>query len=131
MIRQASRALLAVMFIAAGVNHLVSPAAYVAIMPPFLPWPEALVYISGVAEIAGGVGILFRRTRWAAAVWLIALLVAVFPANVYGALHGMELGGRAVPAWLLWTRLPLQAVLIAWVYSVSDFGRAKRGSSPG
>lgn len=85
-------------------------------MPKSLPWPTALVYISGVAEIAGGAGLLFTRTRKIAALGLIGLLVAVFPANIYAAQHGMEVAGRAVPAWILWLRLPLQGVLIAWVY---------------
>ena len=111
-----SRIALAVFFIVAGVMHFVSPLAYTAIVPPWLPSPLALVYISGVAEIAGGLGVLSTRTRRIAALGLIALLVAVFPANIYGALHGMEFRGQPVPQWLLWARLPLQALLIAWVY---------------
>ncbi|CAN5288084.1 DoxX family protein [soil metagenome] len=110
--------LLALLFVAAGVNHFVSPEPYVAIVPRFLPRPELLVLLSGIAEVLGGIGILLRRTRRAAAVGLIVLLVAVFPANVHGALYGMNVGGSAVPAWLLWMRLPLQAVLIAWVWWV-------------
>ena len=116
MIGHISRALLALLFVAAGVNHFVSPAPYIAIVPPFLRWPEALVYLSGIAEIAGGLGILWPRTRRLAGWGLIVLLVAVFPANIYAAFAGMEVGGRAVPAWMLWVRLPLQALLIAWVY---------------
>jgi uncharacterized membrane protein len=114
-----SRALLALLFIAAGVNHFVSPAPYVAIVPPFLPWREALVYLSGVAEIAGGFGILWPRTRRLAGWGLIALLVAVFPANIYAAFAGMEIGGRAVPVWMLWVRLPLQVLLVAWAYGAA------------
>ncbi|MBA3272371.1 MAG: DoxX family membrane protein [Chthoniobacterales bacterium] len=114
--RAAARFALAALFAAAGVNHFAAPEPYVAIVPPALPWREALVYISGAAEIAGALGILFRRTRRPAAAGLIALLAAVFPANIYAALHGMQLGGWHVPEWLLWARLPLQAVLIAWVY---------------
>ena len=114
-----ARALVAALFVAAGLNHFVSPAPYVAIVPAFLPAPKALVYISGAAEIAGGLGILFRATRRAAGVGLIALLIAVFPANVYAALHGMEIGGRAVPEWMLWVRLPLQPMLVALVYAVA------------
>jgi uncharacterized membrane protein len=111
-----SRVALALFFAVAGVNHFVSPKPYLAIMPPALPWQLALVYVSGAAEIAGGIAALFRRTRKVAAVGLIALLIAVFPANIYAALHGMDFRGAAVPAWLLWARLPLQALLIAWVY---------------
>ncbi|MEP6956341.1 MAG: DoxX family membrane protein, partial [Chthoniobacterales bacterium] len=95
-----SRLLLAVLFVAAGVNHFVSPAPYLAIMPPFLPAPAALIYLSGLAEIAGGLGILWPPTRRAAGLGLIALLVAVFPANIYAALHGMQFGGHPLPSWV-------------------------------
>ncbi len=111
------RLLLSVFFIFAGVMHFVAPAKYLAIMPPILPWPLALIYLSGAAEIAGGLGVLFRRTRRAAGVFLIALLVAVLPANIYGALHGMRIGDWDVPAWMLWARLPLQALFIWWVWN--------------
>jgi uncharacterized membrane protein len=116
LIRRISRWLLAGLFIAAGVNHFVSPAVYIAIVPPGLPSASALVAISGAAEIAGALGILWPRTRRFAAAGLIALLVAVFPANIYAAVAGMEISGRGVPQWLLWARLPMQPLLIAWVY---------------
>jgi uncharacterized membrane protein len=114
-----SRAGVALFFAVAGLNHFVAPAPYLAIIPPSLPWPLALVYISGAAEIVCGIGVLFARTRRLAAIGLLLLLIAVFPANIYAALAGMEIGGRAVPRWLLWLRLPLQLVFIAWVWSVS------------
>lgn len=110
------RIALALFFAVGGLNHFVSPASYLAIIPPVLPWPLALVYLSGAAEIAGGLGVLWPNTRKIAALGLIVLLIAVFPANIYAALHGMQIGGRAIPPWLLWARLPLQALLIAWVY---------------
>ena len=108
--------LLAIFFIAAGALHFISPGPYLAIIPPFLPWPAALVLISGVAEIAGGSGLLWPRTRKIAALALIVLLIAVFPANIYAAIHGLQIGGRAIPRWVLWARLPLKPLLIAWVY---------------
>lgn len=111
-----ARLLIALLFILAGAAHFASPAVYLQIMPPFLPWPMALIYLSGGAEILGGVGILFSRTRKLAGIGLIALLIAVFPANIYAALHGANLSGWQVPVWLLWVRLPLQALLIGWVY---------------
>ncbi len=111
-----NRLLLAMFFAAAGLNHFIAPSAYVQILPRALPWPLALIYISGAAEILGGIGVLFPPTRRLAALGLIALLVAVFPANIYAALHGMQIGGRAIPHWILWARLPLQLLLIAWVY---------------
>ncbi len=111
-----SRWLLALFFLVAGVNHSRSPADYLQIMPPILPAQVALIWISGVAEILGGLGILFGPTRRLAALGLILLLLAVFPANVYGALHGMKISGWIVPGWLLWSRLPLQPLIMAWVY---------------
>jgi len=116
MIASLFRWLLAIFFIVAGVNHFVSPGIYLGIMPPFLPWPMALIYVSGVAEIAGGVGVLVPSVRQAAAWGLIALLVAVFPANIYAVFHGMQIGDHSVPAWVLWVRLPVQFLFIAWIY---------------
>lgn len=110
------RTLLAVFFIAAGANHFLSPAIYLEIMPRSLPWPTQLIAISGVAEMIGGVGLLCSRTQRRAAIGLIALLIAVFPANIEAIRKGMTLSGNAVPQWALWVRLPLQGVLIAWVY---------------
>ena len=107
----------ALFFIVAGASHFTMPEPYLAIMPSFLPWPEALVAISGMAEIAGGCGILFVRTRKLAVLWLLALLIAVFPANIYATFHGMQIFGRAVPAWILWIRLSIQPLLMWWVYN--------------
>jgi len=120
------RWLLAVFMTLAGINHFVSPATYVGMMPAVLPAPLALVYISGVAEIACGLGLLPRATRKLAAWSLIALLVAVFPANINMAINELPLGARSIPTWALWARLPLQFVLIAWAYL---FTRSERPSS--
>lgn len=110
------RWLLAVFMTLAGINHFRSTATYVGMMPAVLPAPVALVYISGIAEMACGLGLLHRRTRKLAAWGLIALLVAVFPANINMAVNALPLGDQAVPQWALWARLPLQLVLIAWSY---------------
>jgi uncharacterized membrane protein len=110
--------LLAVAFVAAGANHFVQAERYVRIVPAYLPWPDGLVWVSGVFEVLGGVGLLVPRLRVAAAWGLIALLVAVFPANVYMALNP-EVGAElfpALPAWAWWARLPFQGVFIAWAY---------------
>jgi len=114
--KTALRWLLTVFMVAAGLNHFIAPDPYVAIMPRALPWHLALVYLSGVAEIAGGLGLILPATRRLAAWGLIALLIAVLPANVNMAVHHLPLGGRAVPTWLLWARLPLQLVLIGWAF---------------
>jgi uncharacterized membrane protein len=107
--------LLALGFIAAGVLHFVRPRAYEAIVPAWLPAPEALVAISGAAEVLGGVGLLHPRTRRAASIGLLALLVAVFPANVQMAIDPEGAGG-GLPRWLLLARLPLQPALMWLVW---------------
>lgn len=107
---------LAVFFVVAGVNHFLRPALYVSIIPPWLPFPRALNWISGGSEIAGGAGVLIPRLQRAVGWGLIALLLAVFPANIYMASHGYSYEGHPVPGWILWGRLPLQPVFAAWVY---------------
>jgi uncharacterized membrane protein len=101
-------------FIFAGILHFVIPRAYESIVPDYLPAHRALVYASGVAEVAGGASVLHPRTRRIGSLWSIATLAAVFPANVHMALHPERYrripGGR--PALI--ARLPLQAVFIAW-----------------
>jgi uncharacterized membrane protein len=106
--------LLGVLFVAQGVNHFVSADFMVRIMPPYLPWHYELVILSGVFEILGGIGLLIPRLQVAAAWGLIALLVAVFPANVHMALHAEDY--PQLPPAVLWGRLPLQAAFIAWAY---------------
>ena len=103
----------AVVYIAAGLNHFINPRMYLAIMPPYVPAHGLMVALSGVAEVALGVGLLFPATRSLSAWGLIVLLVAVFPANVYMATSD-QFGN--IPAWLRWGRLPLQGLLIAWAY---------------
>ena len=116
--RIASRFVLAIFFLVAGASHFIAPGPYLAIMPPYVPWPEAMIATSGAAEILGGIGVCFRATRVAAGWGLIALLVAVFPANIQALSTGMIIGGHAVPTWMLWARLLFQPLFIAWVYRV-------------
>jgi uncharacterized membrane protein len=110
-----SRALCGPLFVFTGVLHFRIPKVYERIVPPYLPAPRTLVYASGVAEIAGGAGLMVPRWRRRAGWWLIATLVAVFPANLHMALHPEAFpqvpGGRIS----LWARLPFQAVFLAWV----------------
>jgi len=114
------------LYVVAGVLHFVAPELYVQIIPPMLPAPLALVYLSGVAEIAVGIGVLIPRTRRYAAWATIALLVAIFPANVYMATSMVVvdgIGGGDPSAAARWARLPLQGVLILWAYWYTDSGR--------
>lgn len=111
--RSISRYILAAFFVVAGANHFLNPAMYLSMMPPWLPAPELLNQVSGAAEIAGGIGILIPLTRRAAAIGLILLLLAVFPANLHVALNGWP--GTDIPRWVLFARLPFQLLFIAWV----------------
>ncbi len=115
-VKNVLRWVLAGVMVFAGVSHFTNFEFFVAIVPPYLPWHAALVYISGVAEIAGGVGLLVPRTRRAAAWGLIALYVAVFPANIHMAVNNVQPGDTAIDPMMLWLRLPLQAIPIAWAY---------------
>ena len=105
------------LMVAAGVMHFVAPKAYARTVPRSFPVPRALVTVSGVCEILGGLGLLVSQTRPWAAWGLIALFVAVFPANVNMAVNRIGFGRKPPPVWLLWARLPLQAVLIVWAYA--------------
>ena len=110
------RTILAVFFVVAGSLHFLFPDPYLRMMPPFLPWPSALVWISGAAEIAGGIGLLLPRWRRFAAYGLVLLLIAVFPANIYMAVAQVRFSGLLGQPWFQWFRLPLQVPLILWVW---------------
>jgi uncharacterized membrane protein len=114
MTRIVFRWLLAAFFIVAGTNHFRVPDAYIAMIPGWLPWPAGLNLIAGVCELMGAIGILLPPLRLTAGWGLIALLVAVFPANLHVALMG-HMPGSGFTQATLWLRLPFQGVLIAWV----------------
>ncbi|HEX4054445.1 MAG TPA: DoxX family membrane protein [Tepidisphaeraceae bacterium] len=109
----------AVFFVIAGANHFRNPAFYRSITPPAFPAPEFLVAISGACEILGGVALLIRPLRRAAGWGLIALLIAVFPANIYMAASPARFSSLHLSRWLLWMRLPLQGVIITWIWFVA------------
>ena len=111
-------AITGILFAAAGAVHFIRPAMYEKFVPPQFGHAPELVAISGIAEIAGGLGLLIPRTRRAAGLGLIALLVAVWPANIFMALEADRFAAAA-PAWVLWARVPLQIVLIWWVERIS------------
>jgi uncharacterized membrane protein len=110
----AARTLLAVLFVVAGVAHLLITPVFVSIMPTYLPAPTLLVQISGIAEILGGLGLLIPATQPVAAWGLILLLFPVLPANLNMALHSSH--WPSTPAWLLWARVPLQLPLLYWAF---------------
>jgi uncharacterized membrane protein len=108
----------AILFIAAGGNHFWRSPFYVRITPPMFPHRLALVYISGFFEVLGGAGLLLRPLRGPAAWGLILLLIAVLPANIYMAVHADRFADLHLPTWVFWARLPLQGVMMAWVWWV-------------
>jgi uncharacterized membrane protein len=119
-----SQRLLAAFFTFAGTMHFVRPREYEAIVPPAVPLHREAVIVSGIAEIAGGLAVVPERTRPLARWWLIGLLAAVFPANVYMAQHPEQVRKRGVaadriPGWLLWARLPLQPLMMWWVWQAT------------
>jgi uncharacterized membrane protein len=110
--------LLAAFFIGAGVNHFVMPGAYRRIVPS--RWQgdaKRLVAVSGAAEVVGGVGVLIGRTRRPAGLGLIALLAAVFPANLHMARVPERF--RPIPPWALYARLPLQPLMMWWAWTAT------------
>jgi uncharacterized membrane protein len=114
-----SQRLLAAFFTLAGTMHFVIPRSYEAIMPPYVPRHREAVAVSGVAEIAGGLAVIPPRTRRYAGLWLVAVLAAVFPANLHMALHPDQIEGldpKRVPRWTLWARLPLQPLMMVWAW---------------
>ena len=123
--RRVLRYVLSAFMTAIGLLHFPADHIFVQIVPPFFPAAYALVWISGLIEIALGIGLLFERTRRAAGFGLVALYVAVFPANIYMAIENVQLHG--LPAWLeqppsasLWARLPFQVVFVLWALWVAE-----------
>ncbi|GAA4015756.1 DoxX family protein [Actimicrobium antarcticum] len=110
------RWLLALFFITAGILHFIFPDQYARTMPSWIPWHDALVSISGLCEIAGGIGVLLARTRCVAGIGLILLSLAVLPANVQMLIDAQHAEKAAWLITLLWLRLPLQALLIIWIW---------------
>lgn len=118
-----SQRALAVFFVFAGTMHFVIPRRYKAIMPPYVPRHREAVQVSGLAEIAGGVAVVPPATRRFARWWLIAVLAAIFPANVHMAVNPEQVPGldlRRVPRWALWARLPLQPMMMWWVWRATE-----------
>jgi uncharacterized membrane protein len=123
----ASQRALSAFFILAGTLHFVRPREYEAIVPPQLPMHREIVAVSGVAEIVGALAVIPRGTRRFARWWLLALLAAVFPANIYMTLRPEEVAERGVaadriPRILLWARLPLQPLMAFWVWRATARG---------
>jgi uncharacterized membrane protein len=121
--RKLSIWVLALMFASAGVLHLLKPAPFVRIMPPFVPFPAMIVTLSGMAELFGAVGILIPASRRLAGWAVVLLLAAVLPANVYMAQQNIQIPGMPMSQWMLWLRLPLQFLLMWWVLAATTTER--------
>ncbi len=113
-LRNLTLGLLAIAFVAVGVTHFTNPDFFVAIVPPYLPAPLALVYISGFFEVLGGAGLLIPRLRRTAGWGLIALMIAVYPANIHMAMNPEQFPDVSPTA--LYVRLPIQFVMIGIVW---------------
>jgi len=111
-------------FVFSGVNHFLHPEIFLRIMPPYLPLHRELVYLSGALEVVLGLLLLVPKTSRTAAWGLIALLVAVFPANIFMATHPEQYPDMY--PFLLWLRLPLQGLLVAWAWA---YTRPRRGQT--
>jgi uncharacterized membrane protein len=118
----------ALIFLTTGTLHFVAEKFFTAIVPQGLPNPRALVQISGVAELLGGLGVLVPGLRRSAGRGLLVLLIAVFPANVNMAVNAERF--KQFPAWALWARLPLQAVLMAQVWLATQRDVQKKETAP-
>jgi uncharacterized membrane protein len=105
--------LMAFFYAFAGIYHFVNPKFFLKIMPPYVPFHKEMVLISGMAELLLGIGLIFSKTQSIAVVGIILLLIAVFPANVYMA-HAPKF--QKIHPLIRWGRLPMQGVLIWWVY---------------
>jgi uncharacterized membrane protein len=118
-LKRAFRVISGLSMVTVGILHFVRPSGFVKIVPAWLPAPFLLVLVSGFFEIAGGIGLFSRRLHRAAAFGLIALYIAVFPANVNMAVHDIQPDGGHIPTALLWLRLPFQAAFIALAWWLS------------
>lgn len=114
-------------FVLAGAMHFIKPRVYRQIVPPYLPAPDTLVYLSGIAEAFGGLGLMIPATRGHARWWLVATLLAVFPANMHMARHPEQYPSIPGGARSLKLRLPFQAVFVAWVLAAGSSPRASAG----
>jgi uncharacterized membrane protein len=114
--RENARIATGIAFVLTGISHFLIPEKFLEMMPPFLPVPLFLIYLSGVFEILGGIGLMLSQTKFWAGIGLILLLIAVFPANIFVAWNNVQVGGFMNYPVYQWLRLPMQFVLMVWVW---------------
>ncbi|MEO9887742.1 MAG: hypothetical protein ABJR05_17075 [Balneola sp.] len=115
-----SSIIIGLLFIAIGIYHFVNPTFFVKIVPDYIPNHKAMVFWSGVAEVVGGIGIMIPQTKTYAGWGLILLLIAVFPANIDMFIKAYQKHGMTTYTWLTLLRLPLQFILIYWVFWAAE-----------
>jgi uncharacterized membrane protein len=132
-LRLASRLLLAALFLAAGTLHLANPQLFLPIMPPWIPWHLFCILASGVFELLGGLGLLIPRpgVQKLAGTGLLLLLLAVFPAKIYMAVEHIQVHGIPSQPWMAWARLPLQPLLMLWIWWAAGRPDAARRANLG
>ncbi len=115
-VQDAMRRAMAVAFVFTGVSHLAMPDSFLVYFPGWIPFPEGIVYATGVAEVMGGLSLFVRRYRYQVGLALAVYLVLIFPANVYAAVAGVDeaLPGLVDASWYPWVRLPFQAIFVWW-----------------
>jgi uncharacterized membrane protein len=129
LIRTSLRWLLALFYLAAGIAHLRSPSGFLAITPDWVPFPEFVVGFTGIAEIAGAIGLVVPRhiiswARPAAGIGLALYALCVWPANFNHALNNIAIGGETASGWYHGLRLPAQPLIIwlaLWVGDVTNW----------
>ncbi|QNA87180.1 hypothetical protein G4G27_22980 [Sphingomonas sp. So64.6b] len=112
--RTALRWLLAAAYLIAGIAHLRSPQAFLAITPDWVPFPQEMILLTGICEIAGALALLTAKLRWIAGMMLAAYAVCVYPANIKHAIDSVEIGGKTLGLWYHIPRLAFQPVIIWW-----------------
>lgn len=112
--RLAMRLLIAAFYMGAGILHLTSPQGFILIVPNFVPWPAQVVYLTGIAEIAGAIGLMVPRLQMPAGIGLALYAICVFPANINHAINHIDVGGLPNSWWYHGPRFFLQPVLIWW-----------------
>lgn len=129
--RAGLRIVLGLVYLVAGVAHIRSPGGFLQITPGWVPNPEAVVFLTGISELAGSFALLFiPRLRAAAGIGLAAYAVCVFPANINHAINDIAIGGRHLSWWYHGPRLAFQPVFVWWALwtgGVTDWPLGKRG----
>lgn len=119
MIQKISRIVLVIFYVGAGFNHFINPQFYHPLIPDYIPMPEIINFLSGIAEIVLGLFVFFPKTRRLGVMGIIAMLIAFIPSHIYFIQLGSCVGDLCVPAWVGWLRLVIiHPLLIYWVYSV-------------